>query len=260
MRTPLEIIADYGVPTTSYLRAIQAFNDDEKPIVLRKEQYEKGIADIVGGDHPPSYSNEKEARIYFLYVVQETIRAFSQGTIPEMDVVWEDAQNRAKNMIANQPWAIKDYAAEDTGEPKLDAAGNPKKRKGAKKDEAEALYRRMNDGKNDRVAIINALVEEVGMSKPGATTYFHNLKKQFGFAGPNAEKPVRVKKAVPQPTPKKTKQKRSGPTKSQLAKQIYTSLKGRPKEEIIAEIVAQTGTSRAGANTYYCSCKKELGE
>jgi len=258
MQTPLEIIAGYGVSTTSYIRAIQEFNDLERPIVLRKAQYEQGIADIIGGDHPPSYSNEKEAKIYFLYVVQETIRAYGTGVIPDMAEVWENAQIRAKKMIENQPWAIKDYFTEDDGEPKLDATGNPKKRKGAKKDEAEALYRRLNDGTNDRTAIIDALINEVGMSKPGATTYFHNLKKQFGFSGPKAEKKKRAVKTGPTPVEKKPKKDKS-PTKAEQARQIYTALKGRPKDEIISEIVKKTGTSKAGANTYYCSCKKEYG-
>lgn len=265
MRTPLEVIAGYGVSTTSYIRAIQQFNDLDHSIILKKEQYEKGIADIVGGDHPPSFSSEKEARIYFLYVIQETIRSFSQGTIPEMDHVWEDAQRRAKQMIINQPWAVKDYCADDEGEPKLDAAGNPKKRKGAKKDEAEALYKRMNDGNNDRTAIIAALIDEVGMSKAGATTYFHNLKKQFGFSGPKTEKPKRQRKTqIPSERslskPTKNVSRKGGPTKAEIAKQIYTSLRGRSKEDVIAEIIAKTGTSKAGANTYYCSCKRELGE
>lgn len=260
MRTPLEIIGDYGVSTTSYLRAIQEFNGilDEDPILLRKEEYEEKIAEIVGGDHPPRYRNEKEARIYFLYVVQETIRAF-QTDVPEMSDVWEDAQARAKKMIEEQPWSIKEYFTEDSGEPKLDAAGNPKRRKGAKKEEAEALYVKMNDGKNDRPSIIAALVDEVGLSKAGATTYFHNLKSKFGFAGPKTEKKKRKPKVKADPKPKTEKKKR-GPTKKQQAVEIYTRLKGQPKDVVMAEIMQQTGTTKAGANTYYCSCRNELGE
>lgn len=263
MRTPLEFIADYGVSTTSYIRAIQDFNDLDDPIILTKAQYERGIADIIGGDHPPSYRNDKEARIYFLYVIQETIRAFQQQGIPEMDEVWEYAQTRARKMIEKQPWSIKDYFTEDKGEPKLDAAGNPKKRKGAKKEEAEALYRELNDGTNDRPAIIAALVDEVGLSKAGATTYFHNLKKKFGFAGPKTERKKaerKVKSAPKPPDHKAIGKKRKGPTKADQARTIYQAMKGQPKAAIIAEIVAKTKTSKAGANTYYCSCKKELGE
>jgi hypothetical protein len=259
MRTPLEIIADYGVSTTSYIQAIQQFNNIDHPIVMEKSQYEESINEIIGGDTPPTFSSDKEARIYFLYVVQETIRAFGQGIIPDMADVWVEAQRRAKIMIQEQPWAIKEYNTETTGEPKLDAAGNPKKRKGAKKVEAEALYKRMNDGQNDRNAIIDALIADVGLSKPGATTYFHNLKKQFGYAGPEPVKKKAKKKLSAPSTPKSTK-KVIRPSKSEQARRIYTDLRGRPKEEVIAQIIKQTGTSPGGANTYYCSCKKELGE
>ena len=81
MQTPLEIIENYGAPTNSYIGAIGYFRDRRN---LSKKQYEKGIADIVGAEQIPSFSNEKEARLYFLYTVQETIRAFQGDTIPEM--------------------------------------------------------------------------------------------------------------------------------------------------------------------------------
>jgi hypothetical protein len=257
MQTPLEIIGAYGVSTTSFIKAIQEFNDPERPIFLSKTQYERGIANIIGGDHPPLYANEKEARIYFLYVIQETIRAFQHG-IPEMDQVWEEAQRRAKAMIERQPWAVKDYNTTEDGEPKMDAVGNPKKRKGAKKEEAEALFRQMNDGTNSRTTIIAALVDEIGMSKAGATTYFHNLKKQYGFKGPKEVKPVKQASTEPrQPKPKIVKAKKT--TKADIARQVFVELKDKPKDVIIEAIIEKTGTTRAGANTYYCGCKKEFG-
>lgn len=255
MQTPLEIIAGYGVSNTSIIRAIQDLNDPDRPITFRKEQYERNIADIIGLQQAPSFSNEKEARIYFLYTIQETIRAFQSG-IPDMEDVWDDVLLRAKRMIENQPWAIKDCLVEDDGEPKLGAAGNPKKRKGAKKDEAEALYRRMNDGNNTRPQIIAALVEEVGLSKPGATTYFHNLKKQFGFSGPEAPKPERKKRerAVRKHAKPMDHKK---PSKISIARSIFQEMKDEPKERILEAIMEKANTSRAGANTYYCACRKE---
>lgn len=253
MRTPLEVIAEFGVSTTSCIRAIQDINDPDRPITLSKAQYEQTIADIIGGDHPPVYRNEKEARIYFLYVVQETIRAF-QTDIPEMDEVWEEAQRRAADLIQRQPWVAKDYKTDEIGEPKLDATGNPKKRKGAKKEEAEALYRKMNDGLNDRPTIVAALMEEVGLSKPGATTYFHNLKKQFGFSGPDTPK-RKVKPAAkpPENTTREAIKKAVKASKKSIARQVYDELKGQSKDDILTGIIERAGTTKAGANTYYCS-------
>lgn len=254
MRTPLEVIADFGVSTTSFIRAIQDFNDPDRPINLTKAQYEQGIADIIGGDHPPSYHNEKEARLYFLYTVQETIRAF-QTDIPDMDQVWEEAQRRTLALIDRQPWAIKDYGTEPTSDNPDDP---PKKKKGAKKEQAESLYQKMNDGLNDRPAIISALMEEVGLSKPGATTYFHNLKKQFGFSGPDTPK-RKVKDPVKKADNFTTKQVKKAIKKSKaaIAREVYDELKGQPKDEIINEIKNRARTTAAGANTYYCNCVRD---
>lgn len=257
MRSPLEVIAGYGLSTSSYIQAIRQFNDLDNPVILNKKQYETAIAEIVGSDTPPSFSNEKESRIYFLYVVQETIRAFGHS-VPSMEDVWVEAQRRAKNMIESQPWAIIDYAAERNETPKIDAAGKPKKRKGAKKAEAEALYRELNDGNNDRLKLIEALMSQVGLTKGGATTYFHNMKKRFGFKGPEVKKiKQRKEKSGPVAPPRKKTLARKGPTKAEIAGSVYNEMKSESKEKIIEEIIKRTGTTKAGANTYYCSCKKK---
>lgn len=187
--TPLQTIASYGLPTDSYIAAIQLANNEDLPLSLTKDQYEQGVADIVGLTSAPSVDTDKEARVLFLYTVQETIRAFNDaaGAIPDMEGVWTDIQKRAKVFQKNHPWVFKDYAAEkyenETGEVKLDSVGKPKQRKGAKKAQAEALYQKIN-GTTDRAGIIAALMKDVGMTKAGATTYFHNCKKQFGFKEP----------------------------------------------------------------------------
>lgn len=254
MQTPLEIIAGYGAPTNSYLAAIKHFGERES---LPKQVCESRIAEIIGAEIAPSLSNEKEANLYFLYTIQETVRAFQGATIPEMADVWDEAQSRAKKFIETHPWTIKEYNNES-----VDPITNqPKQRKGAKKEQSEELYKEMNDGKNDRVAIIQAFMDQLGMSKAGATTYFHNLKKTFGYAGPVTEKRKREKKAeVPKPKSAAKKAKRSGPSKGELARRIYTEMKGSPKADIVARIVEETGTTPAGANTYYCAAKKEHGE
>ena len=265
MQNPIEVIARYGVDTTSYLRAINQFCDSERPILLNQTGYENGIREIIGENRSFSFENEKEARIYFLYVVQETIRIFARGETLVMAEVWQEASRRAKTFTATNPWTIKEYLPEQTDE--IEVVGEdgtvqrkPKQRKGAKKQMAESLYKEMNDGVNDRPTIIDALISEVGLTKAGATTYFHNLRKEFGFKGPKTEKPKRVKSIKPATEPKPKTPKKKGPSKSSIAEQVYLEMKGKPKAEILDEIVARSGTSKAGANTYYCSCKKKHGE
>ena len=257
MNTPLEIITSYNVPTSSYIRAIQTLNDADCPILFSKEQYEKNIAEIIGAEIAPTFSSEKEARIYFLYTVQETIRAFNfSASIPDMESVWKNIQLRASKLIQEQPWLVKDYSADTDGEPKVDAAGNPVRRKGAKKEECEILYQQLNDGVNTRVDIIASLMEEVGMTKPGATTYFHNMKKKFGFSGPAPIKTKRKRDATPPKESKHVPSKVKKISKSKIAEQVFKEMIGCDKNEVLDEIVKRANTSRAGANTYYCACKK----
>lgn len=247
MNTPLDIIAGYGVSTTSYIRAIQELNAPGR-LFNSQLKYEQEIAKIVGSDHPPSFSSFNEARICFLYIVQETIRSSLVG-IPDMDSIWVDSQQKTKRLIEKQPWIVKEY---DNSESANSSRGTL-----SKKDRAERLYKEMNTGDNDRSSIIEAMVSEIGLSKAGATTYFHNFKKQFGYSGPESKQKKRTK--IDRPVSKPPKQKiAKGPTKAQIAREVYQSMIGEPKEKIIAEIVARAGTTPAGANTYYCSCKKEF--
>jgi hypothetical protein len=259
MQTPIEVISGFGSPTNSYLAAIQFFREERN--TLSKEEYEDAIAKIIGADTAPSFRNEKESALHFLYVVQETVRAFNSGVIPDMAEIWELAQNRVKYMIECSPWAIKEYTSAETSNINVPNAA-PKRKKGAKKDLADTLYRKMNDGKNDRIAIIAALIDEVGMSKAGATTYFHNLRKKYGFAGPVTKKKRGRKTAsvVPTSVSKPNQKKVGGLTKGQIATAIYAEMKDKPKSEVVARIVAETGTTPAGANTYYCAARKQVGE
>lgn len=251
MQTPLEIIESYGSPADSILRAIRYFRHERKP--LTKIESEEGIAKLLDSDHVPSYSNEKEAEARFLYLVQETIRVYSNGLIPEMDKVWKEATRRCNVFIERSPWAIKDYGVEETVD-----GEQPKIRKGAKKQIAHELYQRMNDGTNDRNAIIEALMAEADMTKSGATTYFHNLKKEYGYAGPKTERPKRSKTIAAKKAPAKKQKRSKGPSKGAIAHEVYLDMPGAEKADVIAVIIEKTGTSPAGANTYYCAAKKAV--
>lgn len=267
--TPLGVIESFGAPTSSYLGAVNYFRYDrweefQKPN-LSQDQMEQGIADIIGIESPPRFDNPKEAELYFLYTVQETVRAFLGPDVPDMADVWEQVQQNASKLIKNNPWSIKDYSdyQPTDKEPKLDATGKPKKKKGVKKQMAKEIYFRLNDGTNDRLAIIGAFINDIGMSKAGATTYFHDMKAEYGYLGPKTKK-VRKKKAVTESAPQsevKPKRKgRSGPSKAEIARQIFNEMHGRDKQEIKDEIIRRTGTTPAGANTYVCACIREAEE
>lgn len=255
MQTPLEVIGSFGAPTDSYINATRYFQEEHNP--LRKNEHEKAIAEIVGADEVPTYSNDKESRLFFLYTVQETVRAYQSGEIPDMGEVWEEVNRRAKKFIVQNPWSVKEYRVDDE-EDGTSTLRPKRKKKGAKGQIAEDVYLRLNDGNNDRNTIIQAMIDEAEMSKAGATTYFHNFKKKHGFSGPKTERKKREKKAETS-TPVKTegRKKRSGPSKGQIAESVYLEMVGAEKKDIIAKIVEKTGTTPAGANTYYCAAKKK---
>ena len=245
MLTPLEVIASFGAPTDSYIQAIHHFRRKSTP--MSRDQHIQGIADILGADaflFSPDV-NDKEVELQFLYVVQETIRAFNTGTIPEMDEVWKEAFRRKVEYIQITPWAIKTYEGEE------DEDGNVVV-KVDKKQMSEDLYLKMNDGEHTRTDIIDAFVEQVELSKPGATTYFHNLKKIHGFSGPSSVRTTKSGGTIKGSTVKGKK----GPTKTEIAVAIVKELPDASKEDIIARIVEEANTTPAGANTYYCSAKK----
>jgi hypothetical protein len=68
--------------------------------------------------------------------------------------------------------------AEPEDVPKMDSAGNPKRKKGAKQEEAARIY---SENKSDgKAKIIELFMSELDMSKAGATTYFYNMRKKLG--------------------------------------------------------------------------------
>lgn len=253
MKTPLEVIKGYGAPTDSFIAAMNFFRYQKAP--MTKQQHESGIVEIIGVPSIPPFATDKEAEVYFLYTVQETIRAHQTGVIPDMDEVWNNTFDRATKFIVENPWCFKDYSEED---PILDEDGNviPKSKKGEKKEWTEDLYKKMNDGTNDSRTIIQAFITELGLSKGCATTYFHNLKKEHKFKGPKTERKKKEKKEVEPKLVVEKKKKEKGISKGKVAEQIYLSMPGADKADVIAAIVKATGTSPAGANTYYCQAKK----
>ena len=98
------------------------------------------------------------------------------------------------------------------------------------------------------------------MTKAGATTYFHNLKKAHGYKAPKEESIAKTANKKSGATSiARPASKGRGPSKGAVAKTIYAEMKGQPKEAIINTIIQKTGTSKAGANTYFCAARKELG-
>ncbi len=185
LKSPLRVITDLGIPTDSIIHAVQHIQSQDETHHYNifgpysQQEYEQMITEIMGLDETPTYDSWKIARVYFGYTVQETLRMFNTGDRPDIDELWIEINRRAEHFMKDQPWAIKDYTAEAAEDnQKLDASGNPKQKKGAKKDAAKKLWDENPDKQTTlaRKEWIAMLCEEVGLSSAAASTYYANLK------------------------------------------------------------------------------------
>lgn len=244
MKTPLQIIADFGCPTTSPIDAIQFFSDRED---LSFEQYKKGIQDIIGMDEPPEAESWFFAKVLFKYIIQETIRGYNEGVIPNMDAIFVQSVNKTSAFIENHPWSETAFNVQhglsecdeidpETGEITIT------KSKGDKKGLTQSIFNNLKSKGASRQDIIEAFVQQTGMSKAGATTYFHALKKEFGF------------------TENKDVEKKSSKneSKQELAERLYRDSTDKSKPTMIALFTEKLETSKLGAQTYFYACKKKF--
>jgi hypothetical protein len=241
MKTPLQVIADFGCPTDSAVFAIKHLSERDD---LTIDEYRKGIQDIVGLDELPEIESYYHAYLLFRYIVQETIKAYNTGIIPLMEHVYIVAQHKAVNYIQENPWAQMVFEIQHglfKPEEEIDGVKFIATQQGDKKQITERLFKEMKAANKSRQEIINAFVEQTGMSKAGATTYFHSLKKELGFK----ETPSDTKQAKPQ-------------SKQELADQLYQEAEDKSKPALIALFTEKLQTSKLGAQTYYYSCKKKF--
>lgn len=185
LKTPMRVITDLGIPTDSIVHAVQHIQSQEDTHHYNtfgpysQQEYEEMITEIIGLDTTPSYASWKIARIYFGYTVQETLQAFNTGDVPDIEHLWDVINTRAEYFMKDQPWAIKEYTTDDSDdEQNLDAAGNPKQKKGAKKEAAKRVWNDNPDKQKSmsRKEWIALLCDEVGLSPAAASTYYANLK------------------------------------------------------------------------------------
>lgn len=135
------------------------------------DEYKANIELIAGAE--VTSEDERELNYTFRYLVTNLIEK------PEMEgeQLIDLSLTKARTFIANNQFVF--AVPEENATPKLDAAGNPKPKKGAKKEMARKVYdEQIKDVEGmTRKAAIDILVAEVGLTKAGASTYYANLKK-----------------------------------------------------------------------------------
>lgn len=71
---------------------------------------------------------------------------------------------------------------------------------------------------------------------------------------PKAEKPKKEKKA--KVVKEKTEKVNKGPSKAELARQIYANAEDKSRKVVTELFIKELGLTAAGASTYYQNCKK----
>ena len=168
----IEQIEAYDIPTHSYVAAIQYLNDRPQ---LNDADYMKRIEELVG--YSVTITDEHMPRYAYLYLVQELIRASLNinTDVIQPVAIYEIAYDRAAEFLKENSYIF--ATPDEDSEPKLDAAGNIKPKKGKKKELAKEVYVADIEGKElSRKDAISILMEKVGLSAGGASTYYANLK------------------------------------------------------------------------------------
>jgi len=161
-----------NIPTNSVIGAVQAFNDRYRE-GYNSDTYAKIVQNVLGRKFD-LLPKADYARIQVAYVIQEAVQRHVDGFDVDADNVFNAATVKAEKFVAENGWV---FAKPDV-EIKLDAAGKPKRKKGAKQEAAADIYNEMKGG--DKKDIIARFMDELDMSKAGATTYFYNMRKKFG--------------------------------------------------------------------------------
>ena len=152
-----------------------------------QSQFEDFLAEMMG--ERITFETHESARITVTYFVQQFMKAHeADPSAINLDAVLLEAVEMAKSYIHRMDHGDlkflrakpdEDESFDENAPPVIDDRGNRKRKKGAKKQMAAELYqaRRLEVTRPEMIALF---MEEIGMSKAGATTYFHNNKAEYG--------------------------------------------------------------------------------
>ena len=177
----IEQLQAWGIPTDYDVAAVQAIRNHDgtsgiawTPELTQAEMEER--TQLLLGCEVTPFVNYKTARMAYGYAVQETVRAQGQCD-PELVI------SKMEALIKDMPFIVKDYEVfshDSEGPAKLDAVGQIKRKKGVKKALAIEVYNKEKGTERTRQEWIALLMEAVGLSKAGASTYYAQLKRHDG--------------------------------------------------------------------------------
>jgi len=164
----INILQDDGIPTHSYLAAIQHINSFEDKNAV---QYAELISELIEVQY--NESDTRLAKYTYLYLVQELLRHYNDPTSPPLRDILNMVTLKAKTFIADN-----EYIFANPEEVSSDVGSNPHKKKGSKQREALAIFANNRETKS-RGEIIQMFMDDLNMTKAGANTYYCSTKKSY---------------------------------------------------------------------------------
>lgn len=166
MLDPISILARKGITTTSFSGAVQDIKEKDQTVF----NWQRELNDLMG-ELAFDIDDEELLRYTYLYVVQAVVRNhILKGPIDYkqlMQKAFDDAKVMVYRVNEGDMSFVKATGEDDSG------IG----RKASKGDMAVEIFNRLKEN-GGKKAIIQAFMDELDMSKAGATTYYYATKKK----------------------------------------------------------------------------------
>ena len=185
---PIKVLEHHGYRTDrGWMRPVRDFTDESDGVWSQK-QYENFIEKLL--NERVTFETHEQAEYVARYFVQGLAKFHTDhpDTMMDVDAIFLTATEYAKDFIRRMDHGDLGYmrakpegekTVDENAPPDIDDRGNRKRKKGAKKQMAAALYEAERSALT-RKEMIAKFMDEIGMSKAGATTYFHNNKAEYG--------------------------------------------------------------------------------
>ena len=178
MLTPLTILEHRNININNPIQAVQ----DAKALNWHTpEQFREGIVELVGDAVDQTQIDDRSARYLYYYLVQNFVKQRDTGIFDTKAVIEKslsDTANIIKRIYGGDlsyVLLLEEYKTDTNPDGTLKQV--TRGRRGDKKNRALALYKKNKDALS-RKEIIALFMEELDMSKAGATTYYYNLIKE----------------------------------------------------------------------------------
>lgn len=201
----IQNLSNAGFEIHSYLAAARQAN--ERFSTVSREKAVKVMKELFG--FVVDVSNDVEASIALRYMIAESVRKHVDGFVVTEDDVRKFGVEKTKEFFLKNPWKnpnfnselkdvptgieIVDVPVEEIKISRKNVNGKViKPKKGLKQEAARKIYEANRGAENS--VIIKLFMEQLDMSKAGATTYLYNMKKAAGDITSNGKRGRKSKK------------------------------------------------------------------